>query len=405
MNLEDAKLKYVITKNNNMTRRLKNAYVVIQELLFLDKLDKQIRIEDETGREVVCKEDSGGIVLEFNRCAYYISPVNQSLYVHVQSDEKEVTLNIKANAMTLVIRLIPEDKCLIPLFSIVDTYYLGRFDIVGPCPEHVSDILTDYALLERIADEPKGLVFKAVNLGLQNMIFARLSGYHVILRRDNSMTNNPLRFISDAGRQPGDCSVKNGGFVYRGCRVVLMSNGTIVVASRSYMPMVLIPDEEFSTREALEWYVAFVDNYASDAGAAELMNRIRSEVSNRAPGSVGLRKAIANVMTSSEARGMGIDEQFSLVRKYFPNVTDEAIKDVAIEDLHWSPLVFRKEEAPKKIVDGVTYLQDVSITGVAFSDNTLTVDVTGTVVGQEPKTIPVTFTCKSIDSDGQSDSV
>lgn len=388
-----------------MTRRLKNAYVVIRELLFLDNSDNQIRIEDETGYEVTCEEDSGGIILEFNKYAYYISPVNQSLYVHVQSDEKEVTLNIKANDMALVIRLLPEDKCLIPLFSIVDKYYRGRFDIVGPCPEHISDILTDYSLLERIADEPKGLVFKAVNLGLQNTIFARLYGYHVILRRDNGMTNNPLRFISDAGRQPGDCSAKNGGFVYRGCRVVLMSNGTLVVASKSYMPMVLIPDEEFSTREALEWYVDFVDNYASDAGAAELMNRIRSEVFNRDPGNVGIRKAIASVMTSSEARGMAIDEQFSLVRKYFPYVTDEAIKDVAIEDLHWSPLVFRKEESPKKIVDGVTYLQDVSITGVAFSDNTLTVDVTGTVVGQEPKTIPVTFTCKSITSDGQPDSV
>lgn len=400
MNLEDAKLKYAATKNNNMTRRLKNAYVVIRELLFLDKFDKQIRIEDEAGHEVTCEEDSGGIVLEFNKCAYFISPVNQSLYVHVQAGEKEVTLNIKANDMALVIRLIPEDRCLIPLFTLVDTYYLGRFDIVGPCPEHISDVLTDYALLERIADEPKGMVFKAVNLGLQDMIFARLYGYHVILRRDNGMTNNPLRFVSDAGRQPGDCSAKNGGFVYRGCRVVLMSNGTLVVASRSYMPMVLIPDEEFSTREALEWYVDFVDNYASDAGAAELMNRIRSEVFNRDPGNVGIRKAIASVMTSSEARGMAIDEQFSLVKKYFPNVTDDAIKDVAIEDLHWSPLVFRKEEVPKKTVDGVTYLQDVSITGVAFSDNTLTVDVTGTVVGQETKTIPVTFTCKPVDNDG-----
>lgn len=400
MNLEDVKLKYVATKNNNMTRRLKNAYVVISGILFPDKLSAAIKARDAQGYRVAFKEDFGGITIEHRNGECFISPSDQSLYVDVRAGDDGVELDIKTEQDSVFLMLTPAENCLVPFYTMVQTYYLGRYDIVGPCPEHASDVCTGYALLERIADEPKGLVFKAVNLGMQDMIFARLYGYHVILRRDTNLPNNPLRFMSDAGRQPGDCTAKNGGFAYRGCRVVLMSNGTLVVASRAYAPMMLIPDEEFSTREALEWYVDFVDNYASDAGAAELMNRIRTEVFNRAPGNVGMRKAIANVLVSSEARGMDVEAQFALVKKHIPAATDEEIKAVAIDDLHWSELVFRKKEESKEPPGGVTYLQDVSITGVSFCENTLHIDISGTVVG-EPKVIPVTFTCSVADSNGQ----
>lgn len=401
MNLGDVKLKYVATKNNNMTRRLKNAYVVISGILFPDKLSATIKAKDAQGYRVVFKEEFGGITIAHRNGECFISPSDQSLYVNVHDGDDGIELDIKTEQDSIFLLVSPEENCLVPFYTMVQTYYLGRYDIVGPCPEHVSDVCTDYALLERIADtSPNGLVFKAVDLGIRNMLFCRLSGYHVILHRDTGLPNSPLRFMSDAGRQAGDCSAKNGGIVYRGCRVVLMSNGALVVASRAYASMVLIPDEEFSTREALEWYVDFVDNYASDAGAAEMMNRIRAEVFNRAPGNVGTRKAIANVLVSSEARGMDVDAQFALVKKYIPDATDEEIKAVAIDDLHWSELVFRKKEESKESPGGVTYLQDVSITGVSFCENTLYIDISGTVVG-EPKVIPVTFTCSVADSNGQ----
>lgn len=78
------------------------------------------------------------------------------------------------------------------------------------------------------------------------------------------------------------------------------------------------------------------------------------------------------------------------IRKYAIQIATLSI--VALQELEY--------EASSNKEDGITYLQDVSVTGVSFCEDTLRIDISGTVVG-EPKVIPVTFTCNMVDSNGQ----